>query len=113
MELTYAHRLVTYGTLAPGQVNHGQLADLVGDWSVGTVRGNLMDEGWGAALGCPGIVLDTSGGTVDVHVFESADLADFWPKLDAFEGEGYQRVVVQVETADGTIDAQIYELAVE
>ena len=111
MTLTHDHRLITYGTLAPGQVNHGQLALLDGTWSTGKIRGRLMDEGWGAALGCPGIVMDPQGDTVDVHIFESADLPDFWPHLDEFEGEGYRRVVVQVETESGLIDGQIYELA--
>ena len=111
MALSHDHRLVTYGTLAPGRVNHGQLAELNGHWSTGKIRGRLMDEGWGAALGCPGIVLDPQGEAVDVHIFESADLPGFWPHLDEFEGEGYQRVIVQVETESGFVDGQIYELA--
>ena len=69
-----------------------------------------MDEGWGAALGCPGIVLDPQGEAVDVHIFESPELPGFWPYLDEFEGEGYQRVIVQVETENGFVDGQIYEL---
>ena len=113
MEFTHDHRLVTYGTLAPGRVNHGQLANLEGVWSTGKIKGRLMDEGWGAAFGCPGIVLDPAGESVDVHVFESEGLPDFWPLLDAFEGDGYQRVVVEVETENGTITGQVYELAAE
>lgn len=111
MPLTHDHRLITYGTLAPGQVNHGQLSHLDGTWSKGTIRGRLMDEGWGAELGCPGIVIDPQGDAVDVHIFESVDLPDLWPHLDEFEGEGYRRVVVQVETDSGSLDGQLYELA--
>lgn len=101
-------RLATYGTLAPGRVNHHQLADLEGAWRRGTVRGRLVEAGWGAALGCPGLILDPAGDAVEVHVFESAALPDHWVRLDAFEGPGYRRVVVAVRTLDGDLDASIY-----
>ena len=104
-------RLATYGTLAPGRVNHHRLAGLEGRWQKGTVRGRLVDAGWGAALGYPGLVLDPLGALVEVDLFESADLPDHWPRLDAFEGAGYQRVVTPVRTADGDLDAWIYVIA--
>jgi len=103
-------RLATYGTLAPGRANHHQLADLRGQWRGGTVRGRLLEEGWGARLGYPGLVLDPEAGEVEVQLFESADLPDHWPRLDAFEGAGYRRVVAQVRTDDGAFDACIYVL---
>ena len=98
----------TYGTLAPGRVNHHQLAGLKGRWWRGTVRGRLVEAGWGAALGYPGLVLDRLGSDVEVHLFESPELPDHWCRLDAFEGPGYRRVVTQVCTADGALDAWIY-----
>ncbi len=101
-------RLATYGTLAPGRVNNGQLAELKGVWLKGTVRGQLLEAGWGADLGYPGLILDPSGPVVDVQVFESADLPDHWARLDVFEGPGYRRVVTQVETSKGILDAFIY-----
>ena len=101
-------RLATYGTLAPGRVNNDQLADLKGVWRQGTVRGRLVDAGWGAALGCPGLILDPLGQAIDVYVFESSDLPDHWLRLDAFEGAGYRRVVTRVCTLDGDLDASIY-----
>ena len=104
-------RLAVYGTLAPGRANHHQLAGLEGQWRRGTVRGRLVDEGWGAALGYPGLILDPSGPAVEVDLFESADLPEHWPRLDAFEGAGYRRVVTQVHTADGARDACIYVIA--
>ena len=51
------HRLVVYGTLAPGRPNHSQLTGLDGRWSPGQLRGRLVDAGWGASLGYPGLVL--------------------------------------------------------
>jgi len=104
-------RLATYGSLAPGRVNHHQLAGLKGRWQKGTVRGRLVDAGWGAALGHPGLVLDPLAPVVEVHLFESAELSDHWPRLDEFEGAGYRRVVSQVRTADGELQSWIYVIA--
>ncbi|MGE3290437.1 MAG: gamma-glutamylcyclotransferase [Geminicoccaceae bacterium] len=104
-------RLATYGSLAPGRVNHHQLADLRGRWRTGTVRGRLLDAGWGAALGHPGLTLDPRGPEIEVHLFESPDLPQHWSRLDAFEGPGYRRVVAQIHTADGKLEAWIYVLA--
>ncbi|AJD45861.1 hypothetical protein RGR602_PC01837 (plasmid) [Rhizobium gallicum bv. gallicum R602sp] len=68
------HRLATYGSLAPGRVNHYQLAGLEGTWRKGTVRGTLVESGWEAALGFPGLLLDESGvAAVNVLLFESPD----------------------------------------
>lgn len=105
-------RLATYGTLAPGRVNHHQLAALNGQWRRGFVRGKLIEAGWGSALGFPGLILDPSGPPIEVYVVESSDLPDHWPRLDEFEGPGYRRVVTKVQTADGDVSACIYEAAV-
>jgi gamma-glutamylcyclotransferase (GGCT)/AIG2-like uncharacterized protein YtfP len=102
------HRLATYGTLAPGRPNHHQLADLRGAWQIGSVRGTLVDRGWGAALGYPALMLDDAGAEIEIHLFESADLPDHWARLDAFEGEQYRRVAVTVATTAGPREAWIY-----
>jgi gamma-glutamylcyclotransferase (GGCT)/AIG2-like uncharacterized protein YtfP len=104
-------RLATYGTLAPGRVNHHRLAGLRGRWLQGTVRGRLAEAGWAAALGYPGLVLDPLGPVVEVYLFESAELPAHWPRLDEFEGPGCRRVVTRVRTADGELDAWIYVIA--
>ncbi len=101
-------RLACYGTLRPGQPNHHQLADLHGHWRMGAVRGRLVEKGWGAERGHPALVLDDSASPVEVSLFESDDLPKHWPRLDAFEGADYERVLVRVDTADGTVDAWIY-----
>ncbi|NMA99810.1 MAG: gamma-glutamylcyclotransferase [Phyllobacteriaceae bacterium] len=103
--------LATYGTLSPGRSNHHQLDGLAGTWSTGSVRGRLMPEGWGAALGYPGLILDPNGAPVPLHIFHSDDLPAHWARLDEFEGEGYARTPVEVETGDGMIIAMIYLLA--
>ena len=104
-------RLATYGTLAPGRQNHGQLSDLPGRWLVGHVRGSLVEAGWGAKLGYPALILDPAGDPVEVFLFESEALAHHWRRLDAFEGAGYRRAVVDVSTEEGVLPASIYVLA--
>lgn len=111
MSGTAETRLATYGTLSPGQSNHHQMDGMVGTWRVGTIRGHRYESGWGAAEGYPGLVLDPEGPIVEVHLFESADLSAHWARLDAFEGEGYVRTPVVVETQDGPANAMIYLLA--
>lgn len=60
--IEFAHfRLATYGSLAPGRANAHQLDGLTGRWIEGEVRGTLVAEGWGSALGYPAIVLDADG----------------------------------------------------
>ncbi|MFD2379357.1 gamma-glutamylcyclotransferase family protein [Ottowia pentelensis] len=65
----------------------------------------------GAAAGYPGIVLDEAGEPVQGFVFTSPELHLHWPRLDAFEGDGYERVAVLAELPDGQrVEAQIYAL---
>ena len=103
-------RLAVYGSLRPGEKNHRQLAGLKGEWRPGIVRGWLVECGWGAAAGYPGIRPDPNGPEVAVQVFASRDLADHWARLDAFEGEEYERVPVSVTLGGETVEAQIYAL---
>lgn len=105
------HRLAVYGSLAPDRPNHHHLSDLSGSWIDGTVRGRLLEEGWGSELGYPGIVLDVEGPPVRVQLVESPDLPEHWERLDAFEGSGYRRTVTIVNTAEGDLQASIYVLA--
>jgi len=105
--------LIVYGTLAPGRVNHHQLAGLRGMWQQGTVRGWLNPAGWAAEVGYPGLILDAAAPLVEVHVFESPDLPHHWSRLDAFEGGNYQRVITRVSTANGEREGWIYVIARE
>jgi gamma-glutamylcyclotransferase (GGCT)/AIG2-like uncharacterized protein YtfP len=72
------------------------------------VRGRLVDSGWGASLGYPGLILDPSASLIEVDLFESLELPKHWSRLDDFEGSGYKRVITRVQTADGQLDAWIY-----
>jgi len=90
-------RLAVYGSLAPGRSNHDQLQDLRGDWHSGcTVRGELVDRGWGAGLGYPALRWSMSGPAVRIELFASDELPSHWQRLDEFEGADYLRIVVPV-----------------
>lgn len=103
--------LFVYGSLAPGQSNAHVLADVPGEWTPATVTGTLRQEGWGAAMGYPGLVLDEQGGAVRGLVFSSAHLPAHWSRLDAFEGDGYERVLTTARLDDGRrVDAHVYAL---
>ena len=102
--------LFVYGTLAPGRPNESVLAELEGSWRAGYVHGQLIEQGWGSDYGYPAIKLHPEGDKVDGFIFTSADLTEFWPKLDEFEGAEYERVVTSVTLEDGSqVDAFIYQ----
>ena len=105
-------RLFVYGTLAPGRANHKVLKNIPGVWEAATLRGTLLQEGWGAAMGYPGIIPSEDGDEVEGFVFSSAHLADHWSRLDAFEGEGYERVSVTVRV-NGTHDVEAFVYALK
>lgn len=106
------HRLFVYGTLAPGRPNEHVLADIPGEWEPATVTGRLLEQGWGAAVGYPGIVLDAHGSEVQGLLFSSDCLDKHWSRLDEFEGAGYERVLTLAKRRDGTtVDAYIYRLS--
>ena len=104
-------RLFVYGTLAPGRPNEHVLNEIGGSWEAATVTGTLHQEGWGATMGYPGIVLDERGNDIQGFVFSSERLSDHWAELDEFEGEAYERVLTKVTLkGNTTVDAYIYEL---
>ena len=104
-------RLFVYGTLAPGRANEHILAGVSGKWEPASVSGRLLQEGWGAAVGHPGVVLDRQGREIRGFLFSSEALSEHWAQLDEFEGPGYERVQTSVKRQDGTtVEAYIYAL---
>jgi hypothetical protein len=91
------------------------LASYAGVWTRGYVRGDLVNAGWGATGGFPGLIPRDDGPWVPVQVFESPSLGEAWPVLDAFEGAEYRRVIVPVYSEDRDrrvlYTANIYALA--
>jgi gamma-glutamylcyclotransferase (GGCT)/AIG2-like uncharacterized protein YtfP len=104
-------RLFVYGTLAPSKANHSVLADIPGSWEAASLKGKLLDEGWGSEFGCPGIVPTDEGEEVRGFLFSSDHLTEQWPKLDEYEGTGYKRVLVMVKSESGEkMEAYVYAL---
>lgn len=105
-------RLFVYGSLAPGRPNAHMLADVAGSWEPATLRGALVQEGWGATPGYPAIVPSESAGAVEGLVFASAHLPEHWQRLDEFEGDNYVRVLAPVRLqSGGTVEAYVYAAA--
>lgn len=107
-------KLFIYGTLGPGRPNEHVMTNIGGSWQDAVVYGTLHEQGWGAEMGYPGIVLSKNNdksNQVKGFVFSSDNLASNWSMLDEFEGDGYQRVLTQVELTNGQlVDAYVYAL---
>ncbi len=104
-------QLFVYGTLAPGEVNAHVLEPLAGSWQAATVRGSLHPQGWGASYGFPAMRLDSNAEAVQGLLFSSAELEDYWPVLDEFEGDAYKRVLAEATLGDGsTVQTHVYVL---
>lgn len=103
--------LFVYGTLGPNRPNTHIMENIGGTWSEAHVFGTLKQQGWGAKLGFPGIVLDQSENQVSGFVFFSDNLEQHWQQLDEFEGASYQRVPVKAHLNTGEIiDSFVYAL---
>lgn len=104
-------RLFVYGTLAPGRANARLLDGLAGEWQSATVNGSLHPQGWGATHGYPAVRLNPNGMLVPGWIFSSNELQSHWTRLDAFEGDRYQRVLTQATLKNGDrVEVYIYQL---
>jgi len=104
-------RLFIYGTLAPGRPNEHKLSDIEGSWQKAYVYGSLKEEGWGASMGYPGLILDNSDNKVEGFLFSSNELDKKFEQLDEFEGVEYQRVLTKVELENKeVVEAYVYAL---
>ncbi len=102
-----SQHLAVYGTLAPGESNHREVAQLVGTWSRIRVRGHR------AVRRDPVFRWDEAAPHVDMLLLTASALAAQWPRLDAFEGTDYRRILVPAWRTDDTIVVvQLYEATV-
>ena len=103
--------LFVYGSLSPGQPNEHILSKIGGTFQEATVIGVLYEEGWGAEIGFPGIIIDSAGELVRGYVFSSVNLNENWELLDAFEGKEYHRKLTTATLKNGNEQSvYIYEL---
>ncbi|MEM9339880.1 MAG: gamma-glutamylcyclotransferase family protein [Bacteroidota bacterium] len=111
MKQSHECTLIVYGSLAPEQPNHAQIAHIKGTWKKGTVLGRLEHDGWGASIGYPGFVTSDHPEPIEVHILFSDQLPRHWGQLDAFEGDEYTRRVIDFTTEDGQVGyGNIYAL---
>jgi gamma-glutamylcyclotransferase (GGCT)/AIG2-like uncharacterized protein YtfP len=95
--------LASYGSLAPGGKNHGELARCPGTWWQGTVTGHRAERQW------PVFTFAERGPHVPVWLLHSREL----PALDAFEGDEYRRILVPVWQGDQLFAvANLYEAVI-
>jgi gamma-glutamylcyclotransferase (GGCT)/AIG2-like uncharacterized protein YtfP len=106
-----SHNLAVYGTLAPGQPNHHVVVPLGGEWTDGVIEGDLLQVGWGAALGYPAFRPGAGPATVPVKLLTTPRLAAAWPDLDAFEGAEYRRILIPVFTPGPAGERRLYTVA--
>lgn len=103
--------LFVYGTLMPNCPNGFVLENIVGKFVRASVKGKLIDAGWSASMGYPGIRLDAGNDTIHGFLFYSDNLINHWDYLDKFEGEEFQRKEVIAERYDEMeVKTYIYEL---
>jgi gamma-glutamylcyclotransferase (GGCT)/AIG2-like uncharacterized protein YtfP len=98
-----SRQLIVYGSLAPGGLNHGLLADLKGEWREGWVTGELLEHGWSAAMSYPALRWCPEGGEIKAFLFVSDELPGLWRRLDDFEGLEYSRIWAPFWSADGEV----------
>lgn len=103
--------LFVYGTLRPGEANAHWLTALAGTWEPATLQGRLFADGLPITEGYPVIWPAENGREIPGWLFHSPDLFHHWADLDAFEGEAYLRVQIEVKRPSGTrVSAHVYAL---
>ena len=106
-----SEKLAIYGTLAPGEVNHHQIAGLGGRWTEATLQGVLDRVGQGEHQGLPALRLDAKGQDVSARLLESPKLPGAWHRLDAFESREMQRLLAPVQRGGSLLAvANVYTL---
>lgn len=97
-------KLVVYGTLARGKINHSVISDVPGDWEDCSLNGEIHE-----VRGLPAFNWDPNGPIQNRELFTASDLPEHWERLDHFEGDSYQRILVPVRTSNGLSIANCYQ----
>lgn len=95
----------------PNCPNGHILENIVGKFIPATVKGKLIDAGWSASMGYPGIRLEAGNDTIHGFLFYSDNLINHWDFLDEFEGEEFKRIeVVAYRYDEIEVETFIYSL---
>lgn len=102
-------RLFVYGTLAPGEKNHHLLDGITGTWELASCIGRIFTQTRGAHVGLPCFEPTVDGKMFSGKIFSSSELNTVWNTLDEFEGELYERRLINATTEHGlNVEAYIY-----
>lgn len=96
-------KLISYGTLAPGQPNHWLISDLRGEWKECAIRGAMNQKD-----GLSQFSWNTACSEQPARLFTSDDLPNNWDRIDQFEGKGYRRQLVPAELKAGVAIGYAY-----
>lgn len=91
-----SNKLISYGTLSPGQPNHSLISDLRGDWTECAIQGAMNQKD-----GLSRFSWNPAGPEQTASLFTSDDLPNNWSRIDRFEGKEYQRQLVPAKTQAG------------
>ena len=87
------------------------MREIDGVWEPGVIKGKLVEQGWGARIGYPGLRVCEDGDDVQGFVLSSRDLHSHWDFLDHFEGQEYERTIATVVLSGGKrVQAHVYTL---
>ena len=89
-------KLISYGTLAPGEPNHSLVSDLKGEWEDCVIQGDLSQN-----KDLPQFTWNLAGSEHNASLFTSEDLPANWCRIDKFEGAKYKRRLVPTTTRAG------------
>lgn len=98
-----SRHLIVYGSLAPGGPNHALVSGLQGDWKEGWVTGELLEQGWSAAMSYPALRWCPQGEQIRAWMLISPGLPALWARLDEFENLEYSRILAPFWTNEGQV----------
>lgn len=104
--------LFVYGTLRPNEINHHYLKDLAGDWRSARIKATLYETGLGPTAGFKVVDLSQPTQSIEGMILFSDELAQAWPELDEFEGEGYVRQLTTAIDDEGK-EHQVFVYALD
>ena len=96
-------KLVVYGTLTPGNVNHQIISEIQGDWGNCVVNGHVREIN-----GLTFFSWDPHGPPLKAQLFTSSLLPNRWKQIDEFEGSSYKRILIPIAKNDEIAIANIY-----
>lgn len=99
-----SQRLIVYGSLARGECHDDVLASVPGQWSPAAIHGEIDRTGT-----YPRFTWRPDGPAHAVQCFAAPTLPQHWPRLDAFEGDGYRRIWITAQVDGMQRVASIYE----